>query len=352
MAIKYKVSIILPVYNVEKYLEDCLDSVVNQTLKEIEVICINDTSTDNSLDILHRYQKRNPDIVKIIDLKNKLGTGYARNHGLDIAQGEYIAFLDADDYLDIMMCEKLYNMAKKDGADLIQFDWVGFLEEGCKNEDSIYHHTNSKYFNLEGLCVSKKEDFLLKANVMVWLRFYHCSLWIDTRFPRLTLGEDDAIYMFPLMKAKKIIKYEESLYFKRHRLDYNKGGALDLAGRGFVNELKIMEFIIKASIESNLIFQYERVIFRKISKILCKELFKYRDGMYENAPKSIYDQDSLLDNHFKKIQKIYPKYLEKIIKYSKPRERIKLKMFIWKPVLLKNILYFSFALRRRIRGKS
>ena len=109
----YKVSIIVPVYNVEKYLEECLDSLVNQTLKEIEIICINDFSPDNSLEILHRYKNNYPDLMKIIDLKQNVGPGYARNHGLDMAQGEYIVFVDPDDYIDITMCEKLYNMAKK-----------------------------------------------------------------------------------------------------------------------------------------------------------------------------------------------------------------------------------------------
>ena len=94
---KYKVSIIVPVYNVEKYLRECLDSLVNQTLKEIEIICINDASPDNSLKILKEYKKKNPDLIQLIDLKKNLFQGGARNRGLDVAQGEYIAFVDSDD---------------------------------------------------------------------------------------------------------------------------------------------------------------------------------------------------------------------------------------------------------------
>ena len=335
----YKVSIIVPVYNVEKYLEESLDSLVNQTLKEIEIICINDASPDNSLDILHRYKKKYINLIKIIDLKKNVGSGYARNHGLDVAQGEYIVFVDPDDYVDITMCEKLYNMAKKKSADIIQFDYIEFWENNNKND--VYHNTKQKYFHESQLCASK-EKFISKAGVMPWLRFYHRFIWEEIRFPELFPGEDVAVYIFPLIKAKKIMKFEGILYFYRRRA----GSLMSSYGGGNIkNELKMLEFIMIESLRLNLIPQHEKVIFLHMSKTLCKELFKYRDGLYKNAPKSIYDQDFLLENHFKKVHKVYPAYLEKIIKYSKLRERIKLKMFVWKPVWLKNILSFSFACR-------
>ena len=337
----YKVSIIVPVYNVEKYLEECLNSLVNQTLKEIEIICINDASPDNSLEILHRYKKKYLNLIKIIDLKQNVGSGYARNHGLDVAQGEYIAFVDPDDYIDIMLCEKLYNMARKNSADIIQFDYIEFWENN--NKDDVYHNTNQKYFHSSKLRVSK-EKFVSKAGVMPWLRFYHRFIWEEIRFPKLFPGEDVAVCIFPLIKSKKIMKFEGSLYFYRRR----DGSLMSHDGNGNIkNELKMLEFIIIESIRLNLIPQHEKVIFLHMSKTLCKELFKYRGGLYKNAPKSIYDQDFLLDTYFKKMHKVYPEYLKKIIKYSKLRERIKLKIFFWRPLLLKNILSFSFACRRR-----
>lgn len=94
-----KVSIIVPVYNVEEYLVKCLDSLVNQTLKEIEIICINDGSTDNSLEILNTYAQKDSRIT-IIDKKNE-GVSAARNTGLNISKGEYIMFVDSDDYLEL-----------------------------------------------------------------------------------------------------------------------------------------------------------------------------------------------------------------------------------------------------------
>lgn len=111
-----KVSVIIPVYNVEKYLKQCLDSVINQTLKDIEIICINDGSTDTSGTILKEYAQKDSRI-KIIIQENK-GLSVARNSGLEIAQGEYVGFVDSDDYVDSNFYKKLYDSAKKNKADI------------------------------------------------------------------------------------------------------------------------------------------------------------------------------------------------------------------------------------------
>ena len=111
-----KVSVIIPVYNVEEYLRECLDSVVNQTLRDIEIICVDDGSTDSSLDILKEYAAKDNRFT-ILEQSNK-GAGAARNKGLDIAKGEYLYFLDSDDYIDICCLEKLYNKITNENADI------------------------------------------------------------------------------------------------------------------------------------------------------------------------------------------------------------------------------------------
>ncbi|MBL0052071.1 MAG: glycosyltransferase family 2 protein [Bacteroidetes bacterium] len=105
-----KVSVIIPVYNTELYLNKCLDSVINQTLKEIEIICINDGSKDSSLDILKAYAKKDDRII-IIDKKNG-GQGLARNIAIKKATGEYLGFVDSDDWIAHDMFEKMYSSAK------------------------------------------------------------------------------------------------------------------------------------------------------------------------------------------------------------------------------------------------
>ena len=105
-----KISIIIPVYNTEKYLHECLDSVINQTLKDIEIICIDDGSADNSYQVLQGYADKDSRFV-ILQQENK-GAGRARNNGLKNATGEFVAFLDSDDYYaDNTVLEKLYNSA-------------------------------------------------------------------------------------------------------------------------------------------------------------------------------------------------------------------------------------------------
>ena len=106
-----KVSIIVPVYNVEKYLAQCLDSLINQTLKEIEIICVNDGSKDNSAKILTAYAQKYVRI-KIINQTNQ-GLSAARNNGISVATGEYIGFVDSDDWVDIDFYKKLYSAGKK-----------------------------------------------------------------------------------------------------------------------------------------------------------------------------------------------------------------------------------------------
>lgn len=111
-----KVSVIVPVYNTEKFLDKCLNSLINQTLDDIEIICINDGSTDNSLSILEKYANIDSRI-KVINQENKK-QGAARNSGMRIAIGEYIGFVDSDDWVDLNYYEKLYNMAIQYNADI------------------------------------------------------------------------------------------------------------------------------------------------------------------------------------------------------------------------------------------
>ena len=127
-----KVSILVPIYNVEKYLRECLDSLVNQTLKDIEIICVNDGSTDNSRKILQEYADKDSR-VKIIDKENG-GISSVRNLGIKLAAGEYISFIDSDDWVSLDFLEKLYNAAVKYNADI-----------ACTNLVRVYKHKNTYY---------------------------------------------------------------------------------------------------------------------------------------------------------------------------------------------------------------
>lgn len=122
-----KVSVIIPIYNVEAYLPDCIDSVISQTLKELEIICVNDGSTDKSLEIIQEYvQKDNR--VKLLDLKVNQGVAAARNAGIKIAEGEYIYFLDSDDTITKEAMENLYFKASQENLDVVCFEGSTIFE--------------------------------------------------------------------------------------------------------------------------------------------------------------------------------------------------------------------------------
>ena len=129
---KPKVSILVPCYNVEKYLKQCLDSIVNQTLKDIEIICINDGSTDSTLDIIKSYAKKDKRIV-IIDKKNE-GYGKSMNRGLDRASGEYIGIVESDDWVDKKMFAELTKIADKNDCDVVKSNFYEYTtKDGEKN---------------------------------------------------------------------------------------------------------------------------------------------------------------------------------------------------------------------------
>ena len=131
-----KISVIIPVYNVEKYLRQCLDSVINQTLKDIEIICVNDGSTDGSLNILQEYANKDKRI-KVISQENK-GLSGARNVGIKSAKGEYIGFIDSDDWIDKTFYENLYKAGKSNKADIVAGNII--KEKGtCSRRITNYH---------------------------------------------------------------------------------------------------------------------------------------------------------------------------------------------------------------------
>lgn len=162
-----KVSIIIPVYNVEKYLKECLDSVIKQTLQDIEIICVNDGSTDNSLHILKEYSQ-NDSRIKIIDKPNS-GYGDSMNKGLDMATGEYIGIVEPDDYVELDMFEILYNTANSLHVDFVKSDFYTF------NEDLIQHYTKldykEKYYNKILNLKNDKKIFNLGMNT--WTGIYN-----------------------------------------------------------------------------------------------------------------------------------------------------------------------------------
>lgn len=161
--VKPKVSIIVPVYNVEKYIDKCLDSLVNQTLKDIEIIVINDGTKDNSQQIIDKYVKKYPFVKSFI--KENGGMSSARNYGLKYAKGEYIAFVDSDDYVELDMYEKMYQKAKSNDFDVVvcNIKYIYPSSEKC-----VSSNINSDLFTKEDI---KKSMLVFYPSV--WNKIYH-----------------------------------------------------------------------------------------------------------------------------------------------------------------------------------
>ena len=207
-----KVSIIIPVYNSEKYLDECLKSVINQTLKEIEIICVNDGSKDNSLEILKKYQEKDPRIV-VIDKKNA-GVSAARNDGMNAARGEYIEFLDSDDRIDKETCETAYNMIKDKDADILCFGWRNFTDNG--------ESTSRKDCTLEReLFDNWLEAKKKRASMICWNKLYKKSMLQENNLtfnPDIKIAEDECFNLCVYPFAKRIVHIPITFYNYRVNL--------------------------------------------------------------------------------------------------------------------------------------
>ena len=204
------VSIVIPVYNIGKYLEKCLDLVVAQTFPDIEIIVVNDGSTDNSPEIIARYADKDSRIV-VIDKSNE-GLAYARKSGIEAARGTYIYHLDGDDYLELDAIELLYRKAKEEDADMVVFPFsLDYIDSG-KSERSTEiadeHFTNTEFFSAIAFS---------KAHWGVWSYLHKRSLYANgvTFHKGLNYGEDvflttQLVYFssrISVLKSKPLLHY-------------------------------------------------------------------------------------------------------------------------------------------------
>lgn len=212
-----KVSIIIPFNNVENYIEQCLDSVLFQTLSDIEVILINDASTDKSRKIAQIYAD-NDKRIKFIDLTERKGQGYARNRAIEIATGEYIGFVDSDDFIEREMFEELYEKAKADDTDIT-------MCQVREYDDLNEYYISSDYYSLESLITFGEKTFsaedtknqILDINVALWNKLYKRDYLnkIGEKFPEGFIYEDLPFFFGTYLPAKKINIVWKNLYSYR-----------------------------------------------------------------------------------------------------------------------------------------
>jgi len=209
-----KISIIIPVYNAEKYLKKCLDSVINQTYKDLEIICVNDGSIDNSLNILKEYKKKESRII-IIDKKNQ-GVSAARNDGIKKATGEYITFLDSDDWVELNTIEMLYNTLIKNKVDVVRCNYyINYNYNENLSGGSLYDLSNKKILTNDKKFGDLVVDRLLDGTIPCYtgLLLIKQKCLVDIKFKEnIKLMEDTIFYNELMNKIYSIYFLDESFY--------------------------------------------------------------------------------------------------------------------------------------------
>lgn len=217
---KYKISIIIPIYNAEKYLKDSVESIVNQTFnfKEIQLILINDGSSDKSGDIANEYAQKYNNIEVIHLEKNHLVAGYPRNIGLELVKGKYLMFLDADDCYDKNTCRVMYETITKNNSDIVTGNYKYMQENGKVWEKEIINRELYKTTELNKI----DETFFYLYCPSVCLKIFKTEIIKnnDIQFLEGISGEDAYFSSKALLKSKKIYYIDDIIYYYRRR---NKG---------------------------------------------------------------------------------------------------------------------------------
>ena len=296
-----KVSIIVPVYNTELYLKECLDSLLNQTIKNYEVIVIDDGSTDNSLKIIKEYHEKHPKIIKYKSIKNS-GVSNARNVGLSMAKGEYIGFVDSDDYIDKDMYLKLYNKATLEKSDIAL---CGYYKSNGKELELCKMQGNNEF----GSSIKKNPELIKYSYAFAAVHLLKKEL-IDKNkiiFEDYKIFEDLLFTYKAYKHANKIVKVFEPLYYYRTR---NDGTSVT---QGFsknytqifdvMNELKeYYEGYISQEYITYLALKHIFIRFRtktSLKKLITKYKFVNKSFKYLDDFDSNWKENSFFESHKK-----------------------------------------------------
>lgn len=305
---KPKISIIIPVYNTESYLRQCLDSVSNQTLKDIEIVCMDDGSNDVSLDILREYE-RNDERFIVLTQKHQ-GPGISRNRCLNHVSGEYVMFVDSDDWLDLKTCETLYKRVKSDNLDILMF-----LIKNYSNETGEYYEDD--YYNLVCLNdISENEIFHFKdfgnkvfnISISACQKIYKKEILDDVRFGENIYFEDNPFYWDALFSSQRISFIRKHFYLRRR----HETSITAKHNRKFLDVIPISNLVVGIFKKHNLYDYY----FKKLSEYRVrypKQWYEVLDDDTKN------DYFKLMRENFIEIEKSedYDRFIKSLSKNIK-----------------------------------
>lgn len=318
------ISIVIPVYNVRKYIERCIESVINQTYTNTEIILVDDGSTDGSERICDEYASKYNN-VKVIHKKNG-GLSSARNAGIEIAKGKYIGFVDSDDFIDKRMYEILYKNMIKESADISICNIYKF-----SNYDEVNETTeNEKLEIFEGIDIQKNLQNNYFIMVVAWNKLYKRKLFKKTRYPNGKIIEDAAIIHYLLDDSKKIVVSNLELYYYFQRND----SIMHNSNERLLDELDAL---------------YDRIKFYEKRQYQNYDFYNYTLKKYVEKFWYLFKNINKYKRYNRKIYIKYFEYLKQILMKDKDlskKEKIKYELFCRFRYLFLLICYCFKAIRK------
>lgn len=283
---KNKISVIVPVYNAESYLEKCICSLIEQTMDDIEIIAINDGSTDKSLNILNKYS----DKIKIIDQMNS-GVAEARNSGIKIAKGEYIAFVDSDDYIEKNMFELMYNKAKEGNYDAVQCNFYYLYD------DRLEEANKSDSFDV--LNDNDKKKYIVNLFPVIWNKIYKRENIKEFYFKKGVWAEDVEYLYRIISKINTIGFIDDKLYYYYQR-EKSESRLFDKRIYNYISNFNgLIEFYKDNKLYNKYYNELEFIYVRYLYATFVK-----RATFFENKE----DYEEAVNAAIKNVREQFPKY--------------------------------------------
>lgn len=307
----FKISVIIPVYNTEKYLAECLDSVMNQTLQEIEVILVNDGSTDASLEIMQNYSMKYPNRIRLFSKENG-GQATARNMAIPLCTGEYIGFVDSDDYIKPDMYEKMYMKAIETDSDYVECDYINVRVNEAGEQERIADYGSRVREYLD------KKDMFIDPMLAPWNKIYRRELLqnSDVLFPEGLIYEDTAFCLKAISLIQKFAFVPEKfvVHFWRgsSTMSINKSKRVG-------NIFEVLKDVIQYYQRHDLLDQYYDELEYEIVKILLCSSMQRISGITDKKLRKQFCCDT-----WEMIREYFPQYKEN--KYIKRKGMINLYM--------------------------
>ena len=286
-----KVSVIVPIYNVEKYLEKCINSLLSQTLEDIQIILVNDGSKDNSGNIAKEYEKNTKDRVIYVEKENG-GLSDARNYGLKYATGDFIAFLDSDDYIEKNAYEEMYNKAIEENADYVECDFIWEFPNKIR-VDKQYPYKN-------------KKEMLSFVRVVAWNKLIKRQLIIDNNleFPK-GLRYEDVEFTYKLIPFINKFAYVDKPFI--HYVQ-REGSIANVQNERTAEIFTVLDNVIEFYKKNNIYEEYRNELEYNYARyLLCSSLKR----MCKIKDKTI--REKLLTESWERLNLNFPNWKENVI---------------------------------------